>query len=568
MNKSIFLLVVALAIAGVPGTGLAQNMGMKVVATEWVDGSYVKTLSTDQRVVSVQHEHIDSRIDFYGNLKFITTDLKLGNKSVVDCKVTVGQLFDFVKVSNGYAVFAITRHSDDSFSKTADLAPQVTLLDDDGKVVFQKVYSQFGFHYVKGGPLTGLNLNGLTTETKDYFVVTFSGSIFYVNKKDGAVENAIPLRHSFVPVKLVSVKDNTLFLATRLDSSSIYSYQYDFFKVDLGNKGFNGDHFVWHYVMPIIAGGNASCRSEDFVVNVVSEDSFALIRYGNQMSRDSLFMISVSSKGIKSTGSANVPFLKNVKSSSFSVIKSQNGYYVISGVVHQDYQKAKLLATHDFKDTVFVLNETVDFSILEAKIIELSDASILITGGAQNPDLGYGLTKVARVPFKPALTAVWDGTLEWSNPFPDGGSMVDSFQIFYKTESDINWNTIELGTKLGYVLKNLKGSSKYIVKVRARNEAGWGTFSDTASFTTAASGVNYKATKTLTLYPNPAKSGETLTINAPAGAKILLFSYDGKMIFSGELSSDQIKLPDLSTGMYVVSVYTGNQQYQTKLSIE
>lgn len=583
MKKYTFLLVVALAIASAPSVATAQDMGLKIANLEGFGGTSFEATTTNLGVSGVIYTSIPSTSISQGNLSFFTFDENLGNKKIVSCDTTIGNLLDKIHIPNsGLLVLSKLVTTTDTFQSRIETTPQLTLISEEGKVVWQKNYENFKIISDKMQNLNQFYKAGKVAESDECFIVAFSGVLFSLDKKTGEVLKSADVPTSYFPVSL-SFFQNEMTLVTRKDTffkgTLVGTLQYDFYCLsEFSNQTIGVVSLQmmekWHYTTTLPALRKTDYIYEKINVRLLAKDSFEFVIYGNGLNTDVVRKVVISNSGLQKTDIV-MPFLKNNFGMRTELKYSNvNQFYYLTSMRYENnqddqYKYCQILVTKTLTDTLFLLKEAIDGEqFLFLKINEMPDGGFLLSGLSKNPDVYSYLVKVARAPFKPNLTVVWNGTLEWSNPLPTGGAVADAFTVAYKTADDSDWNTIDLGKVNNYTLKNLKSNTLYSIKVRAHNIAGWGEYSDVQTLQTQNTATHNVAVQTLNVYPNPAKSGETLTINALAGATIYISSYSGKQVFEGTLLSNTLTLPDLSRGIYVVSVYTDNKKYQSKLIIQ
>ncbi len=583
MKKYTFLLVVALAIASAPSVATAQDMGLKISTLQGFGGTSFEATTTNLGVSGVIYTSIPSNSISQGELSFFTFDENLGNKKIVSCDTTIGNLLDKIHIPNsGLLVLSKLITTKDTFKSRIEAVPQLTLISEEGKVVWQKNYESFKVISDKVKNINMIQITGKVVESNEYFIVAFSGVLFTVNKKTGEMLESADVPISYSPISLNIFQDEII-LVTRKDTffmwTSSESYQYDFYCLSKFNNQTIGVVSLqimekWHYVTPLPTLRKGDYFYEKLSARLCAKDSFEFVIYGNGLNTDVVRKVVISNSGLQKTDIV-IPFLKNNRGMRTELKYSDvNRFYYLTSLGYQlnnqndQYKYCQILVTKTLTDTMFLLKEAIDGEqFLVLKINEMSDGGFLLSGLSKNPDVYSYLVKVARAPFKPNLTVVWNGTLEWSNPLPTGGAVADGFEVVYKTADNADWNTIDLGKVNNYTLTNLKSNSTYTIKVRAHNIAGWGEYSDPQTLQTQNTGVHTNSANTLNVYPNPATSNGTLTINSVSGAKIYIFSYSGKQVFEGTLLSNTLTLPDLSTGVYIVTVQSNEKTYQTKLSI-
>lgn len=101
-------------------------------------------------------------------------------------------------------------------------------------------------------------------------------------------------------------------------------------------------------------------------------------------------------------------------------------------------------------------------------------------------------TTLAKDPFdKPGKTSApevtdWDKDhvdLEWKPPANDGGAPIEEYVVEMKDEFSPFWNEVAHvpASQTNATVANLKEGSKYEFRIRAKNKAGLGDPSDSAS---------------------------------------------------------------------------------------
>lgn len=81
----------------------------------------------------------------------------------------------------------------------------------------------------------------------------------------------------------------------------------------------------------------------------------------------------------------------------------------------------------------------------------------------------------------------------------------------------------------------------------------------------------YNLTSGFTMYPNPIKAGETLSIDFKEKSvldKILIYTMDGRPVKAFNGSQSRILLDNLTPGKYLIEIRCGNSQYWDNLVID
>lgn len=554
----------------------SQNIGLKIVNSQYLDGTSFKATSTTFGVAGVIYTPIPSSLIFHGDLSFFTLDKNLGNKHIISCDVSVGYILDFIQVASGYLVVSEYITTQDTF-QTGKVYPQLTLLSKEGKVIWQQTLDELNISSLY------INMLAKATESSASYDVCFTEFFFSVNKSTGDLIRTIELPISFTPM-YVGNHDNSLVFCTRNDmqlesTRGWQSTQYDFYCIDEVSENHEIgvvtilDIEKWHYVLPVESKKINTSYPEKVSMAYLGEDSFEFVIYGNDypeyLDREMITKVNVNNSSMTHV-SLSLPFIRySNPSSGLNIGYSKTNKYWYVAASDADYKFANILVTSNFQDTVFLLQEETDAEkVNDTRISEMTDKSFLFYGIGYSGTPFISLNKVARVPFKvPALYVNWDGSMDFAPPL-NGGSELDAYEIWYKTNNDWKWEIAYLGNINTYKLKNLKSFSTYSIKVRAHNMAGWGEFSDIATLQTKNLSIHKDIKNTLNVYPNPISPNGVLTVNEIKGGKACIFSLNGELVFESTLFSNQLNLPNLSNGVYIISVYADYKIYHSKLLIQ
>ncbi len=162
---------------------------------------------------------------------------------------------------------------------------------------------------------------------------------------------------------------------------------------------------------------------------------------------------------------------------------------------------------------------------------------------------------------------------------------VDGFQIQVADAPNFSSPYIDAtaaGNEASYkALKKLKNNTMYYWRMRAMSNGG--TFADTTDWspvwnftTTAATGIGEDDTRTLMIYPNPARSFVHISIeyDGPTEAGYTLIDLVGKTVLDGRLSLTSgsnlrtISLEGLKKGYYILRIQINGSNLNHKLIIE
>ena len=95
----------------------------------------------------------------------------------------------------------------------------------------------------------------------------------------------------------------------------------------------------------------------------------------------------------------------------------------------------------------------------------------------------------------------------------------------------------------------------------------WSVYTDCAVTVTGSNGVFNSSFAKGSIYPNP--STGALTIEASAGADVIVYNVTGKVVFrKANIDNNELIDADLTKGMYFVSVTKDNNKEVVKLIIE
>ena len=128
------------------------------------------------------------------------------------------------------------------------------------------------------------------------------------------------------------------------------------------------------------------------------------------------------------------------------------------------------------------------------------------------------------VPGRPAAPSVDGGNLRlsvsWSPPSSNGGGRITHYQLQYRTGSGA-WETgsdLAGSSTSATISNNIRASTAYQVQVRAKNSAGWGSWSTSGTDTTDAPPTPLAAPDTLPA-PTVASGNRQLTVTWPAAPR-------------------------------------------------
>lgn len=117
----------------------------------------------------------------------------------------------------------------------------------------------------------------------------------------------------------------------------------------------------------------------------------------------------------------------------------------------------------------------------------------------------------------------------------------------------------------------LKGKTTYYWRVRAKNVFTTGAWSDAWSFNTEHDlGIHENFEKTTIVYPNPALDFVNVScVNGQPLTAYVLTSSDGKIVLHGDVSTTGLTLDlhDLSSGLYVLTLKSGNSLVKRKINV-
>ncbi len=563
----------------------SQNIGLKIVNSQYLDGTSFQATSTTFGVAGVTHAPSTPYETYLGKgtFKFFTFDQNLDNKKIVSSD-TSGTPMGFIQVSGGYLLMSFYSISVDTFvdgvsQKYYYLIPQLILLSDKGKIIWKQEFGEFFKDAVPN-----FRFLAKAVETNASYDVCFTGFLFSVDKKTGELIRSIELPGKLAPFLLENY-DNSVIFCTRNDISlnegrEVISTQYDFYCIDeVSSQNHEigvvtiSDIEKWHHILPIEVTKINTSYSEKVSMAYLGKDSFEFVIYGdgysNYLDRETIRKVNITNSSITHV-SLSLPFIRYsdpVFGLNIGYSKTNKYWYVASS--DKDYRFANMLVTSNFQDTVFLLQEETDAErVDDTRISEMADGSFLFYGRGYTGSVFISLNKVARVPFKvPALYVNWDGSMDFAPPL-NGGSELDAYEIWYKTNNDWKWEIAYLGNINTYKLKNLKSFSTYSIKVRAHNMAGWGEFSDIATLQTKNLSIHKDIKNTLNVYPNPICPNGVLTISDIKANKACIFSLNGELVFESTMLSNQLNLPNLSNGVYIISVYVDDKIYHSKLLIQ
>ncbi|GEM_PF-4538419 len=199
-----------------------------------------------------------------------------------------------------------------------------------------------------------------------------------------------------------------------------------------------------------------------------------------------------------------------------------------------------------------------------------------------------GITEYKPLPQKPALTYPTNGATivkdtvicRWTKVCPN---ITGYWYEFADNESFINSyiDTTSTAVKLNAMRRDTIANRDrtYYWRVKAKNEVGWGPFSDAWSFTPSEADVASNSEPQLRLeqnYPNPCANGTTITYSLAERANVSLKVYNmlgvevlslvNSVLDAGEHTAS-FNIQGLSDGVYVYRIWAGNKSVERVMQV-